>query len=151
MLLLQPSSPFFSRRVEKRSEPQRRPITLGWLISIYTQRKGGASPASFGEEAAARLAVWQTGLGGLDWVDEPVKQGSPISLGGDGYPTKYTAQIKQVRPIVLDRPPGARLHWGFDEGDILTELWCGKTTIDRDALDSCGSDEWILIRAWDES
>jgi len=64
---------------------------LGWHISVYRQLNGGAAPASFDTISTERLAVWQTGLDGLDWIDQLAKTNEAISLGGSGYPLKYTA------------------------------------------------------------
>lgn len=124
---------------------------LGWNIDVYRQTDGGASPATAKSPEGARLAVWQTGLGGLDWIDELVKAGKAIDLGGNGYPCRYTAPAKYLIPQISDEPPGARKNWGFDEGDILLEGWIGKTMIDHDVIADCRPDEWLLIVAWDES
>jgi hypothetical protein len=59
---------------------------LGWHVSVYRQKDGGSSPATFPTPEGTRLAVWQTGIGGLDWLDELVKAGKAIDLGGNGYP-----------------------------------------------------------------
>jgi len=51
---------------------------LGWHISVYRQKDGGASPGTALTPQGTRLAVWQTGLWGLDWLDELVKAGKAI-------------------------------------------------------------------------
>ena len=124
---------------------------LGWHITIYTQTKGGGSPACFGEPTSSRLAVWQAGLWGLNWIDDLVKDDKALSLGGNGYHCEYTARILHLRETVLNGPPYEHKHWVCGEGDILTDQWLGKTTIDMAALTQCDPDEWVLIRAWDES
>jgi hypothetical protein len=124
---------------------------LGWHISVYRQTNGGASPATAESPEGARLAVWQTGLGGLEWIDELVKAGRAIDLGGNGYPCRYTATAEYLIPRIIDEPPGARIVWTFDEGDIILEGWEGKTVVDRDVIAACRPDEWLLIVAWDES
>jgi hypothetical protein len=124
---------------------------LGWHISIYRQTDGGASPATNESPKGTRLAVWQTGLGGLDWIDELVKAGRAVYLGGNGYPLRYTAIAEHLIPRVVDEPPGAHRVWLHDPDDILTEKWEGKTVIDHAAASACRPDEWLLIEAWDES
>ena len=79
---------------------------LGWHISIYRQADGGASPATTESIRSTRLAVWQTGLGGLDWVQELVQAGKAIDLGGNGYPCRYTAAAENLIPRIEDGPPG---------------------------------------------
>lgn len=124
---------------------------LGWHISIYRQTDEGASPATDEAPLGARLSVWQTGLGGLDWVYELVKTGEAIDLGGNGYPCRFTAMAASLIPRIMDEPPGARRVWSSGLHDILTEKWEGKTVIDRAVIEACRPDEWLLIEAWDES
>ena len=38
---------------------------LGWNIGVFRQANGGASPASANSGEGTRLAVWQTGVNGL--------------------------------------------------------------------------------------
>jgi hypothetical protein len=124
---------------------------LGWHISIYRQTNDGSSSATVEPPEGTRLAVWQTGLGGLDWVQELVKANKAIDLGGNGYPCRYTATAQNLIPQIIGEPPGARRIWASGENDILTEKWEGKTVIDRAAIAACRPDEWLLIVAWDES
>jgi hypothetical protein len=124
---------------------------LGWHISIYRQTNDGATPAKDDSGLGARLAVWQTGLGGLDWIEELVKAGKAIDLGGNGYPCRYTATAENIIPRIIVEPPGARRIWSSGVHDILTEKWEGKTVIDRAVAVACRPDEWLLIEAWDES
>jgi len=126
-------------------------MPLGWHISVYRQENDGSTPASFGAKHGTRLAVWQTGLGGLEWLDDLVKQQKAISLGGSGYPMEYTARALHIVPHLRGEPPEAKAVWSFDAGDIITEAWAGKTTKDSNAMESCRPDEWLLIQAWDES
>jgi hypothetical protein len=100
---------------------------------------------------STRIAVWQTGLGGLDWLDDLVKEGKAILLGGNGYPTRYTATVEHLIPPIVDGPPMANEVWGCGPQDILTEKWAGKTVIDYAAIKACLADEWLLVEAFDES
>jgi hypothetical protein len=124
---------------------------LGWHISVYRQQNDNSSPALFGAAHGTRLAVWQTGLGGLDWIYELVEQQKAINLGGNGYPLEFTAMMAYLKERLLDGPPGAKAVWTHDSTDILLPTWLGKTTMDLEALDACRPDEWMLIQAWDES
>ena len=124
---------------------------LGWHISIYRQTNDGTSPATAESATGPRLAVWQTGLGGLDWVEELVREGKATDLGGNGYPCRYTAAAKNLIPRIIDGPPGARRVWASGEKDILTDKWAGRTVIDHAESAACRPDEWLLIEAWDES
>ncbi len=126
-------------------------MPLGWHISVYQQQNDSSTPAVFGATHGTRLAVWQTGISGLDWLDELVKQQHAIALGGNGYPLEYTAMATHILPKLRDDPPEAKAVWSTDEGDILTPQWLGKTTKDIPAMDACRPDEWLIIQAWDES
>ena len=125
---------------------------LGWNISVYRQADGGTAPATADSPEGERLAVWQTGIDGLDWIDELVKEGKAINLGGNGYPGRYTATAEHLFPrIVVDNPPGARSTWICEPSDILTEKWVGKTEINQEMAEGCFPEEWLLIKAWDLS
>ena len=123
----------------------------GWHICVFRQQEGGATPATAESTEGTRLAVWQTGLGGLGWLDELVKSGNAINLGGNGYPCRYTATAEYLVPRIIEKPPEARHTWVYDPGDVLGEEWEGKTVIDRAAAEECRSNEWLLVEAWDES
>ena len=92
---------------------------LGWNIGVFKQRDDGASPATPQSQHGARLAVWQTGLGGLDWLEELVKAGKAISLGGNGYPCRYTATAEYLIPRIIETPPGARPVWVYQRAISL--------------------------------
>jgi len=124
---------------------------LGWHISVFRQTDGGASPAESAAGQGTRVAVWQAGPWGLGWIDDLVKEGKVVSLGGNGYPFRYTAQAEQVLPRITAGPPEARDTWAVGPHDILGPPWEGQTVIDRVAADGCRADEWLLIVAWDES
>jgi len=124
---------------------------IGWHISIYRLRDEGTSPATAKSLEGKRLAVWQTGHGGLDWISDLVKEGKAIDLGGNGYPWRFTATAEHLMPRIVDSPPEANSTWIYEVSDVLTEKWEGKTVIDRAAVAECRPDEWLLVEAWDES
>lgn len=123
---------------------------LGWHISVYRQRGSWFDPANYADERGARVAVWQTGLGGLDWIED-VARAKGHCLGGNGYPCRYTAQAHDLLPVILAGPPNARNPWHADPGDILGPKWVGRTLIDHEVAKACDPDEWLLVEAWDES
>jgi hypothetical protein len=121
---------------------------LGWNISVYRQTDGGLSPASPASARGERLAVWQTGHDGLDWIGALVEEGKAIALGGYGYPSWYTATATCLIPGLGRR---ANEVWVTDPGDVVTEAWAGATVIDDAAVEACRPGEWLLVVAWDES
>ena len=124
---------------------------LGWHISVYRQPGGGEQPATAESEQGTRLAVWQASFNGLQWLDELVKAGKAINLGGNGYPCRYTLQAANLVPKIIDEPPEANQTWVHGEGDVLTEKWQGRTVVDKAVGAQCLPQEWLLVVAWDES
>lgn len=124
---------------------------LGWLITVYRQLDGGDSPAQPQSAKGVRIAIWQAGLYGLQWLDELTKSGKAVSLGGNGYPLRYTAPAGSLLPVVLDKPPWVHDVWSFEVTDILLDNWLGKTAVDRAVAEQCHPAEWLLVEAWDES
>ncbi len=123
-------------------------MPLGWHISVYRQADRGEAPAVWDSPMAARLAVWQTGLGGLDWVKALVERKKAISLGGNGYPLQFTAMAKHVMPHLAE---DANAVWRLDPGDVVTDAWEGRTVIEEATVEACQENEWLWIEAWDES
>ena len=105
----------------------------------------------FDSQYGDSLAVWQTGLRGREWLDDLVQKLHAVDLGGNGYPSRYSAMAMEVIPIVLPKPPFAHDVWYHDPGDILTERWHGKTFMDHEGLANCAPEEWLLIEVWNES
>ena len=124
---------------------------LGWNIGVYRQGTEATEPATFESDSADRVAVWQTGLGGLRWIDDLVEQGRAVALGGNGYPLRYTARAADLVPVIEQGPPNANTHWIYGVNDTLGPAWDGKTVFHEDVARDCSPDEWLLIEAWDES
>lgn len=124
---------------------------LGWHITVFRQAGIGSLPADAGSETGARLAVWQTGTGGLRWLDELVELGEVVDLGGDAYPFSYTGKSEYILPRIKNGPPAARETWIHDPDDIIGPGWAGRTVLDADAMGSCRPGEWLLVEAFDES
>jgi len=124
---------------------------LGWHITVYTKKNNKEKPAKFGEDTEHTLAVWQTGLYGLDWIMKLVEANAAINLGGNGYPYEFTTQKKTIAEAIQSDPPHAKKVWSFDAGDVIMPGWKGTTTINLKLLEKVKNNEWLLIRAWDES
>ena len=125
---------------------------LGWHIALLRQQgQTRSQPATLETNPGVRLAVWQTGISGLDWLDELATAAQIVKLGGNGYPIRYTGLASELLPRIGNSPPAARTTWSHDPGDILTDGWTGKTTINESELALCAPDEWLIVEAWDES
>ena len=125
---------------------------LGWNINVYRQDGDRGAPATSASQSNLRIAAWQTGIQGTDWLDALVAEGNADLLAGGGFPTKYTAKACYIVPVLrLPKPPGARDSWVHGIGDTLSESWAGRTTVQADEVAACLPDEWLIIDAWDES
>jgi hypothetical protein len=90
-------------------------------------------------------------MDGPKWLDDSVKAGRAIDLGGNGYPCRYAAAAQQLVPRLMDEPPEANKYWVCGPNDILLDGWEGKTVIDRAALADArlpsGCSSWRGTRA----
>jgi hypothetical protein len=85
-------------------------------------------------------------------LDRRTRQaGKAIALPGSGYPDHFFAQARHLLPEILEEPPHANAIWVRDSGDVLTERWVARTSVDCAAADECSPDEWLLVEAWDQS
>jgi len=126
---------------------------LGWHVSVYRQPDGGHSPAAFESPSGVRIAVWQADWKGLDWLEELVKDGKAIDLGGNGYPWRFTARAEHLVMRLQGGPPRANETWLVPEGSYFPDpkAWVGRTQVDQEGVQQCRPDEWLLVEAWDES
>lgn len=124
---------------------------LGWHISVFRQADGGSLPAGNDTREGARLAVWQAGLDGIDWLRDLVAVGKAVDLGGNGYPFRFSAPAAHLMPRILEGPPFAHSVWIVPAGSVTTEQWAGRTMIDCEQSAACPPDEWLLVVVWDES
>jgi hypothetical protein len=111
---------------------------IGWHISIYRIDDDRSTEDS--SVPIDRIAVWQAGGSGLDWIAELVRSGNAISRGGNGYPYRFIARTRHIEPVLKAGPPSARDVWLHDQGDVLLPGYEGKSTIRFDVLDQCNRD-----------
>jgi hypothetical protein len=120
-------------------QPSPRGLTLAQMDSLRDEFARGD-----------RIAVWQTGVGGLPWIEDLVRSGAALEVSEGGYPSVFYAKAVDVVPR-LDSPPGAKPIWISGPDDGLTEEWAGTTVVDHGVAATCTPDEWLLFEAWDES
>lgn len=85
----------------------------------------------------ATLATWDTGVGGLQWLETLAKTGKATQLRLGGYPTRFTALASEIFPILENGPP--------------TTSWIGEKTIYPERIAACLPDQVLTIDAWDLS
>ncbi len=124
---------------------------LGWDILVFRKLNEGESPATLESPEGKILAAWETGLSGLDWIDELVKAGKAIDLGGGGYPSRYTATAKNLIPRILAGAPEARFGRFAARFEIVEGKSRGTTAVDPAEIADCRPDEWLVVEAWDAS
>jgi hypothetical protein len=128
---------------------------LGWHISVY--RLVGAQPAEPLLDALARLergeklAVWQAGVGGIDWIRDLVTRGDAVGSLGSGYPDLFFARARDLLPKIREGPPSSRDVWTHAPTDILLPHWEGRTVVHEATSRGCAPDEWLRVEVWDES
>ena len=116
---------------------------LGWEVVVKKE--------SDADGAGQSLVSWTTGIDGLAWLDELVKQGLAQDLGGNGYPNKYSGQASTILSKIVPNPPGyeGKVVIGEDYALVGGENWAIK--INQSNIDACRPDELLLIEAWDGS
>jgi hypothetical protein len=125
--------------------------------SLADARLRAGRKAEFEDGAAGeRVAVWQAGPFGLQWITQAASRAGGMALRRGGYPDWYLVRAADVLPTIRSRRPyEAPMYehptWITEECDILLPHWLGKTTIDAEAMERCGPEEWLLVEAWDES
>lgn len=145
---------------------------LGFLFYVLRQENGGASPPDKPWERSDKpLLLWECcefGKYDIHWMDDIVKAGQAIDLGGNGYPYFYSIQTKRLIPMLLEE----RMHvYSYDSGECRREAsdydqylsehkgttlqiipgWTEVATKDLSVLDGCREDEWLLLECWDKS
>jgi hypothetical protein len=116
---------------------------LGWEVIVQKE--------SDINQAGQSLMSWTTGLGGLSWLDELVKQGLAQDLGGNGYPNKYSGQASIVLPKIVPVLPNYEGKFVIGDDYVLEggENWAIK--INQPKIDTCKPEELLIIEAWDGS
>ena len=129
---------------------------IGFSIHVFRQfwPSDRSRPATFGADEGPTLAYWEAGgFGGLGWVRQLVETSAALSLGGDGYPVEYTAQLKVVRDYLMGSipvGPGGAVVVSEDDGSIAVSPPRGNE-VHPLRIAACPDDEWVHIRAFDQS
>ena len=142
---------------------------LGWLIIVsrcepraVREARGDADAirqlliettgsADVPESSEERIATWQAGPGGVEWLGRLVRLGRAVATSHAGYPNAYLILCQDVVTLVEAGLPNEYPVWSTGPHDILTDRWLGRTTINHDRLARLDRNEWLLVNAWDES
>lgn len=121
---------------------------IGWYLAIYQQTPIERLAS---HDRTTLLASWETGAGGLAWLNKLVAEGKAERLSRDGYPSRYTARAKDVLPLIVAGPPihSGPLVLGADY--IRPSGWTAGFRIEQPRLDACPAEQILTIDAWDQS
>ncbi|MDR2522481.1 MAG: hypothetical protein LBC93_02100 [Synergistaceae bacterium] len=143
---------------------------LGWWIIIEDP-----ASAKNDDPKAGRLADWEVGIGGGEWLTDLEKAGKAVLVKSNcGYPNSYKALAGDVLPLLNDGPPSFQ-GLGFftddppfevsggradgvsgDNGDeeefyYIPAGWTGRRSFDQEAIAACPFDRELVIEVWDLS
>jgi hypothetical protein len=109
---------------------------LGWDIFVKRQSDSEKSPA---------LAAWETGLGGIDWLEDLVFK------GGDGYPLRYLIPGGTVAAILAQGVPKGTGPLVLGDDYVQPSGWTGRVRVDIARMRTVDPSEMLLVEAWDQS
>lgn len=130
---------------------------LGYWIFITTLPPEKWDAENRIDRKSSVLAEWETGIGGIDWLEKLVKEGKASMLLNGGYPNRYTSSASIVLPLIAGNAikPVDYGFWifGNDEGEEYAQPpgWMGKVNLRPEKIRACPSDAILTIEAWDLS
>ncbi|WP_159252284.1 hypothetical protein [Xanthomonas phaseoli] len=128
---------------------------LGYWIVVSTQTPEERDAII--DHKKSVLAEWETGVGGIRWLEKLVEEGKATKLRGDGYPNRYTSTADIVLPLITGDAikPADDGIWvfGMDEGEEYAQPpgWMGKVNLRPERIRDCPTDAALTIDAWDQS
>lgn len=119
---------------------------VGWWITVFQ-----LTPEELGEAIDPRscqpfvLATWESGLGGIEWLQQLVKAGQASQLLGEGYPCRFVAAARDVLPLLASGEPP------FHGAQRMSGDWLRDVELHRKRIAACPPGQVLTIDAWDRS
>jgi hypothetical protein len=85
----------------------------------------------------ATLTTWDTGVGGVQWLERLSTTGKATQLRVGGYPTRFVARADVIFQVL--------------ENGALPEIWISQKIIYPERIAACPLDRVLTIDAWDLS
>ncbi|MGQ3054247.1 hypothetical protein [Acidovorax temperans] len=122
---------------------------IGWWIVVAAQTPEERDRSLDRKEAV--LANWEVGPGGIDWLQQLVREGKATWLAFNGYPNRYTAKAGDVLPLLAGGPPAHRGPAIIGDDYVMPANWKGDAIFHPDKIATCPPDQPLTIDAWDLS
>lgn len=91
------------------------------------------------------LATWETGLGGIEWLEQLANDRQARRLLAEGYPCRYVAAARDVLPLLASGSPP------FHGAKRMSGDWLRDVELHRERIAACSPDQVLTIDAWDRS
>ena len=124
---------------------------LGWQIYINRHQIRGDFAAEALLNDDSLIATWITGVYGLSWLYDLVRDGHAVNLGGSGYPFRFTAKASVLSSIITNLPKNYQGPTVIGDDYVHFGGFNQNIKIYQQRMDSCQSDEVLSIEAWDQS
>lgn len=119
---------------------------VGWWITIFQltpeEIEAAADPRS---RRPFVLATWESGLGGIEWLEQLVKGGQAHQLLDEGYPCRFVAAARDVLPLLASGEPP------FHGAQRMSGDWLRGVQLFPDRIAACSPGQVLTIDAWDRS
>jgi len=122
---------------------------IGWWIVVAAQTPEERDRSLDRKEAV--MANWEVGPGGIDWLQQLVREGKATWLAFNGYPNRYTAKAGDVLPLLAGGPPAHRGPAIIGDDYVMPANWKGDAIFHPDKIATCPPDQPLTIDAWDLS
>lgn len=120
---------------------------VGWWITVFqlTPEEIDAATAP-GSRRPFILATWESGLGGIEWLEQLVRAGQARQLLDEGYPCRFVAAARDVLPLLASGAPP--FHGGAQR---MSGDWLRDVELHSERIAACPPDQVLTIDAWDRS